>query len=309
MVELPELDSFSKSVLYLSFPRGAAEQLFLLVFENELQTSSSIETLFRTNSLSTKLFKYYCRVIGLPYLARSFASFFNKLLTQANRIITLASDSSLPSSQFSSQSQSLSLSQFQSSENDFEVNPDRIDSVDDDSSSIIETNVFEIEYLVHQVFHIILSSKKKLPTELRYLLITMKQQLDTKYPDSSLKILGSFLFLRFFSNVIAVPEAFGLLLERPPPDVRKRLIIVSKIFQALANEQQFGKKEDFMIQFNPFLEELRPSFSKYLLDITSSSLTIESFRPISVPETHLLHARYVLTYEYQCVQQLEHENK
>jgi hypothetical protein len=42
-----------------------------------------------------------------------------------------------------------------------------------------------------------------------------------KFPDSQLKCIGGFIFLRFICVSLTAPEAFGLMKTPPPKDVRR----------------------------------------------------------------------------------------
>ena len=72
---------------------------------------------------------------------------------------------------------------------------------------------------------------------------------------SPLSIVGGFILLRLINPVVISPELHGLLPEAPSPTLRRNLILLSKILQALSNNVLFGEKESHMIAYNPILEE------------------------------------------------------
>ena len=47
--------------------------------------------------------------------------------------------------------------------------------------------------------------------EIRKICITIKKQVSAKFPGHEDIAMGAFLFLRFFSTAISVPESYGLL--------------------------------------------------------------------------------------------------
>jgi hypothetical protein len=66
------------------------------------------------------------------------------------------------------------------------------------------------------------------------------------FPDSALKLVGGFLFLRFFCPAILAPHNFGLVDEPPCPEAQRHLTLVTKTLQNLANGMRFGTKEPYM---------------------------------------------------------------
>ncbi|KAJ3219244.1 hypothetical protein HK099_004762 [Clydaea vesicula] len=68
------------------------------------------------------------------------------------------------------------------------------------------------------------------------------------------KVVGSFLFLRFFVPAITSPESYGFLEKRITSTGRRGLILIGKILTALCNDVEFGNKEPYMICMNQFLK-------------------------------------------------------
>ena len=74
-------------------------------------------------------------------------------------------------------------------------------------------------------------------------------------PISCAHRIGGFLFLRFVNPAIVSPETIDVDLAAVNPasdtrEVRKNLVQISKVLQALANNVKFGAKEPKMRKLN-----------------------------------------------------------
>jgi hypothetical protein len=90
------------------------------------------------------------------------------------------------------------------------------------------------------------------------------------------KTAGGFIILRFFNPALTTPEAFDLLHPgtAPSPVVRRNLILVTKIIQNLSNNVQFGQKEQFMADMNPFLKKNAQKMRRYLETLPKDPLAV-----------------------------------
>nr|KAJ3419752.1 Ras GTPase activating protein ira2 [Polyrhizophydium stewartii] len=79
------------------------------------------------------------------------------------------------------------------------------------------------------------------------------------------KVVGSFLFLRFFVPAITSPETNALLLsDKLTPQRRRGLVLCGKLLTALCNDIEFGNKEDYLMPFNDYLKNYRDSMKEYI---------------------------------------------
>eukprot|EP01097_Dermamoeba_algensis_P012015 TRINITY_DN953_c0_g2_i2.p1 TRINITY_DN953_c0_g2~~TRINITY_DN953_c0_g2_i2.p1 ORF type:complete len:1007 (+),score=234.23 TRINITY_DN953_c0_g2_i2:39-3059(+) len=95
---------------------------------------------------------------------------------------------------------------------------------------------------------------------------------ETKFPERKMIILGGLFFLRFLCPAIAAPADFVPIIEDTPSiEKRRSLILICKIIQNIANNVQFGDKEEYMLRFNPFLDNIPQLNEIYasLLDISN----------------------------------------
>jgi hypothetical protein len=82
----------------------------------------------------------------------------------------------------------------------------------------------------------------------------LAQAAHEKFPDADRRVaVGGFIFLRFFCPAVIAPDAHNLVKTIQSKDIRRGLVLVTKIIQNLANNVVFGGKEAFMVELNPFI--------------------------------------------------------
>jgi len=84
-------------------------------------------------------------------------------------------------------------------------------------------------------------------------------------------LVGGFLLLRYFNPALLSPEQNGLLPEGKTlsPIARRNLLLISKILQNLSNGLEFGRKEQYMMVINDFINGHKDRMEKYFQDIVS----------------------------------------
>jgi neurofibromin 1 len=93
---------------------------------------------------------------------------------------------------------------------------------------------------------------------------------EDRFPDSRHSAVGSFIFLRFFCPAIVAPENIDLDIGADSRDVRRALLLITKVIQNLANNVVFGNKEPHMKVLNSFLSENIRQVTKFLSDVAVS---------------------------------------
>lgn len=91
---------------------------------------------------------------------------------------------------------------------------------------------------------------------------------EDRFPDSRHSAVGSFIFLRFFCPAIISPESVDLDVSPESREVRRALLLITKVIQNLANNVKF--KEPHMQSLNPFLAENIKQVTRFLSDIAVS---------------------------------------
>ncbi|KAJ3164344.1 Neurofibromin 1 [Geranomyces variabilis] len=84
------------------------------------------------------------------------------------------------------------------------------------------------------------------------------------------KVVGSFLFLRFFVPAITSPDTYGLIEGRVQPSARRGLVLCGKVLTAMCNDVDFGNKEQYLMCLNHFLRENREKVKDFLVYASAS---------------------------------------
>lgn len=114
-------------------------------------------------------------------------------------------------------------------------------------------NVARLLMICQHFLQRVCSSSSGCPTELRRLFMGVKQEVMKRFPTMETSSVGNLFFLRFVCPSIIAPERYNILSEPPSANVRKSLILVSKILQHLVNGVAF--EGSYMEQCNEFLSE------------------------------------------------------
>lgn len=93
------------------------------------------------------------------------------------------------------------------------------------------------------------------------------ESVEDRYPESRHSAVGSFIFLRFFCPSIVAPDNIDLEIPADSRDLRRGLLLITKVIQNLANNIVFGNKEPHMKVLNPFLGENIRQVTKFLSDV------------------------------------------
>ena len=78
---------------------------------------------------------------------------------------------------------------------------------------------------------------------------------DRSLPNATASAVGGFAFLRFINLALVTPVQYGILQQEPSKDIRRQLMLISKVLQNVANGTDF--KEAHMEVMNKFVERNR----------------------------------------------------
>lgn len=82
------------------------------------------------------------------------------------------------------------------------------------------------------------------------------------------------MFLRFINPAIVSPQEMGIVNKRVPYQVKRGLMLMSKILQNIANHVEFSK-EQHMLPFNDFVRTHFESGRRFIVQIASACETLE----------------------------------
>jgi hypothetical protein len=106
------------------------------------------------------------------------------------------------------------------------------------------------------------------PVPIRRLCAIMHNSVLQKYPQHGSIAIGSFFFLRFMNPALTLPEQYALVPSVPNPDVRRSMILITKVLQQLANEVDTFK-EQYMAPFGPFVRKHKEPLRQFYHEICS----------------------------------------
>ncbi|XP_053223559.1 neurofibromin isoform X3 [Podarcis raffonei] len=255
VVPCSQWDELARVLVTLFDSRHLLYQLLWNMFSKEVELADSMQTLFRGNSLASKIMTFCFKVYGATYLQKLLEPLLRAVIT-------------------SNEWQHVS----------FEVDPTRLESaesLDDNQRSLLQ--------MTEKFFHAIINSSAEFPPQLRSVChclyqatchsllnkATVKEKKENKksvvsqrFPQNSIGAVGSAMFLRFINPAIVSPYEAGILDKKPPPRIERGLKLMSKVLQSIANHVLFTK-EEHMRPFNDFVKSNFDAARRFFLDIAS----------------------------------------
>uniref|UniRef100_A0A8B9GVT6 Neurofibromin n=1 Tax=Astyanax mexicanus TaxID=7994 RepID=A0A8B9GVT6_ASTMX len=255
VVPCSQWDELARVLVTLFDSRHLLYQLLWNMFSKEVELADSMQTLFRGNSLASKIMTFCFKVYGATYL--------QKLLEPLLRGVITAPEWQMFS---------------------FEVDPTRLEP-----NEVLEENQRNLLQMTNRFFLAIINSSSEFPPQLRSVChclfqatchsllnkATIKEKKESKksvvsqrFPQNSIGAVGSAMFLRFINPAIVSPYEAGILDKKPPPRIERGLKLMSKILQSIANHVLFTK-EEHMRPFNDFVKSNFDAARRFFLDIAS----------------------------------------
>ncbi|XP_075988641.1 neurofibromin 1 isoform X5 [Anticarsia gemmatalis] len=238
VVSTSQMDELAKVFVTLFDAKHLLAPLLWNIFYRE------VETLFRGNSLGSKIMAFCFKIYGHSYLQNLLEPLITTLLEQADEQGDIS----------------------------FEVDPARLDKNQD-----IELNRSNLINLTKEVFDRIVNSADKFPPQLRSMCHCLYQVLSKRFaqfPQTSVGAVGTVLFLRFINPAIVSPQEMCIVNRPVPPHVKRGLMLMSKILQNIANHVEFSK-EQHMLPFNHFLRAHFEAGRKFFIQIASDCESID----------------------------------
>jgi len=239
ITQITEADKIAKAMIVVFQDNNKVLKLLEAFISEEVRTTESAGTLFRANSMVSKMFKFYSRLIGLPYLYVTIGPELGKLIEE---------------------------------ELGLEVDPEKMEEGRD-----LDEMRWALMSQSQKILKQILGSDVELPTQFRQLFNHISNCVKTRFPENMYTTIGGFIFLRLFCPAVSSPEAYGIVEEPPSADSRRLLILITKVLQNLSNDVEFGSKEPYMAKMNDFIHsnrlKLTAFYDKLLKSPTKSQAT------------------------------------
>lgn len=134
----------------------------------------------------------------------------------------------------------------------FEMDPSRLTPTDD-----AVLNSKNLQAAAQAFIDAIITNVEGVPIVIRQVCAHISYLVGLRFPEARVTAVGGFVFLRFFCPAIVAPETFGIIDKSlvVGKELRRGLVLITKVIQNLANNVLFGIKESFMAGLNDLLRE------------------------------------------------------
>ena len=229
-VPLDRGDNAALLICKLAFPRRVLVATVTSLVHHEVQLCADSTTLFRNNSMASRIIGHAARAMAKNY--------FRTVLQEVLLPITTA----VPGT--------------------FEVDPDKVLAGGD-----VLKNVAALTDVCTALLYSIFKHVRECPLPIRRLCSIMHDSVLEKFPQHGSIAIGSFFFLRFINPALSLPEQFNLV-PSVTPDVRRSMILITKVLQQLANEVD-SFKEQYMAPFSSFVQKHKQPLREFYHDLCS----------------------------------------
>jgi len=267
-INLVEVDSICKAIMNVFTWNRKALPLLEWAIRQEVRNTESVSTLFRGQSLITRLLSDYAILVGQKWLQQTLGPIITKCIQEAS-----CTDSNVS----------------------FEVDPQK-----KPANESLQDNIKHLKNWAQQFFDVIVDSVSTLPTPLRHLCCYLERTVKEFFPDESYGILGGFLFLRFICPSIVTPERLNVIDTCPSREARRGLVIIAKMLQNLANGLEYGDKEAYMVPLNSFIKENTSKMHSFYAETTNiEHISLKSKQQLeNESETVLQRIHYIRIHNY-----------
>eukprot|EP00300_Choanocystis_sp_HF-7_P028567 c34302_g1_i1.p1 GENE.c34302_g1_i1~~c34302_g1_i1.p1 ORF type:complete len:588 (-),score=-33.45 c34302_g1_i1:12-1775(-) len=212
-------DVLAKKLVKIFEAKSACLTICHALIGIEVNATVQEHTLFRTDSMATKIMGNYAKLIGLEYLHRSIGDLIRSAL--------------------------------EGNPARFEVDPSKAGSEEKS-----QQNLVNLKEICQKFLTSIIASMSYCPLAIKVMCKSLITIVEKKFPASSTQAISGFLFLRFFNAAVSNPNMFGITKmsdDEMSMEVRRPLILIAKVLQNLANNVEFGDKETYMKPMNEFI--------------------------------------------------------
>jgi len=240
VVTTSQMDELARVFVTLFDAKHLLSPLLWNMFYREVEISDCMQTLFRGNSLGSKIMAFCFKIYGASYLQTLLEPLIQPLLDAPVR--------------------------------SFEVDPARLSASED-----IKENRQNLIALTQKVFDAIVCSADRFPPQLRSMCHCLYQVLSKRFPQfpqNNIGAVGTVIFLRFINPAIVSPHEMGIVSDQVPTNIRRGLMLMSKILQNIANHVEFSK-EQHMLPFNDFLRSHFETGRRFFITIASDCETVD----------------------------------
>ncbi|XP_023326814.1 neurofibromin isoform X3 [Eurytemora carolleeae] len=236
-----QMDELARVFVTLFDAKHLLSPLLWNMFYREVEVSDCMQTLFRGNSLGSKIMAFCFKIYGATFLQGLLEPLIQEMIDNADGV-------------------------------SFEVDPARMEPFE-----TLEDNQQNLAEITQKVFNAIVSSADRFPSQLRSMCHCLYQVLCKRFPQSiqnNIGAVGTVLFLRFINPAIVSPYEMGIVEKQPPAHIKRGLMLMSKILQNIANYVEFSK-EQHMLYCNEFVQRNFDAGRRFFVQIASDCESID----------------------------------
>uniref|UniRef100_A0A914E5R6 Ras GTPase-activating protein n=1 Tax=Acrobeloides nanus TaxID=290746 RepID=A0A914E5R6_9BILA len=195
-----ELENLAKPLMRIYFHSNQIRAFFRNICSQYVSSCHDVNTLFRSQSMTSKVLHEFMMFVGHPYLVLSLKPLIDLICVERKCC---------------------------------EIDPAKLKPGDS-----LEQNMRNLMVYAELAFSQVVGSRSRCPQVLREIFADLRDVVSQFYPrriEVSRLALSSFLIMRFFAPAILNPKLFDRKRAPPDGDVQRTLILISKILQRLAN--------------------------------------------------------------------------
>ncbi|KAJ6245792.1 ras gtpase-activating protein [Anaeramoeba flamelloides] len=210
--------------------------LLALIVSNEVSNSKNEQIILRSSMFTGSLASSVVKISGGEYFRSVSKSLFQALLKHPK---------------------------------DYQVDPRYVG----DKPAKITKNQQNLTKVLSEFLKTIYESPKNFPKTLHHLCFLVKHKLQKEFPNYNYRtVIGSFLFLRYFSPSITNPSIFKIVKKKPSPDCKRALVQIAKVLQIIANDSKFGTLSHLAI-LNEFAIEQNEKLGGFIEKISDKNFS------------------------------------
>ncbi|KAJ3907367.1 GTPase activating protein [Lentinula edodes] len=249
-----KLKSLGSQLMAISIANNTAIEQVQEIANREVDGSqSSHTTLFRGNTILTKIVELCMKWYGKAFLEASVGPVIRRLIAEKVAI---------------------------------EVDPMRTPKGAKEAEKGLDLLIYWCQEFWKQIY----SVREECPPEMRRLFCTIRELVEERFAgafqekrDLRWQGVSAFCFLRFIVPAILNPHLFHLYPGLPTPPVQRSLTLIAKVIQSLANLNYNVQKEEFMRGVKGFLADSVPAMVDYIVVV---STPVKDTRTGKTPDWH-----------------------
>ncbi|CAF2163225.1 unnamed protein product, partial [Rotaria magnacalcarata] len=232
-ISLRDKDEIATSLTRIAQSLSFSTSFLVDIVQAEILSTPDNSLMFRGNSIATKSMEAYMKLIGETYLRETLTRFVTDIVSSKN-----------------------------SNDMDLEVDPGRVSNLQN-----LERNQITLRLLCEKIWLEIQQSHSLFPQELKRIFWKLRQL--SSSDETMFNLISGSVFLRFLCPAILSPNLFGLTQEYPNEKSSRKLTLIAKTLQTLANFSKFGPKESYMKFMNDFVGKESENMRRFLAQIST----------------------------------------